>query len=98
LESALDPARWRLGRPRAGAADALTFETDRPLDALGAALGLRLRRADGAAALASFEVAGLSVAARPRAPWPEAPLILDAAADLDDVCGNRPTEPFERRL
>lgn len=98
VKRAVDASRWRVPKPPAGSADPLVIETDHPLDALGVARGLRLRDASGPCAPARFDAAGCKVVATPLGPWPEGPLGLELAADLEDVCGNRPTDPFERSI
>lgn len=96
VETAVDPRQWRWRRPEPGSARPLEIAADRLIDALAIHGALGLTDSTGARFPVDWTAKGFSIWAKPRGPWPCAPLELVAGPNLEDVCGNRPGEPFER--
>lgn len=91
----LDPARWRWTPPCPGSTAPLAIATGRQIDALSLLGGLRLEDGEGRAYPIALRAQGTTIIAMPAAPWPDA-VRLAVAPWLEDVCGNRPDEGFER--
>lgn len=93
----LDPARWQWALPRPGSTAPLAIATGRQIDALSLQGGMRLEDGEGCAHPVALRAEGTTIIAAPAAPWPDA-IRLAVAPWLEDVCGNRPHEGFERSL
>lgn len=91
----LDPARWRWTPPHPGSTAPLAIATGRQMDALSLQGGLRLEDGDGRAHAVTLQAKGNRIIAVPAVPWPDV-IRLAVAPWLEDVCGNRLHEGFER--
>lgn len=91
----LDPARWWWTPPRPRSTAPLAIATGRQIDALSLLGGVRLENDDGRAHPVALRTEGTTIIAMPAAPWPDV-IRLAVAPWLEDVCGNRPHEGFER--
>lgn len=92
-----DPARWRWTPPRPGSAAQMAIASGRQIDALSLQGGVRLEDGEGRAHAVTLHAEGTRIVAIPAAPWPDV-IRLAVAPWLEDVCGNRPHEGFERPL
>lgn len=90
-----DPAHWRWTPPLPGSTAPLAIATGRQIDALSLLGGVRLEDGDGRAHPVALRTEGTTIIAAPAAPWPDV-IRLAVAPWLEDVCGNRPHEGFER--
>lgn len=91
----LNPAQWQWTPPRPRSAAPLSIATGRQIDALSLQGGVRLEDAGKRAHPVTLRAVGTTIIAAPDVPWP-AGIRLAVAPWLEDVCGNRPYEGFER--
>ena len=92
-----DPARWTLSSPRAGTREALRVVFAEPLDH---ALALRMIRVVGLSGAplsgrAELESHDGIWSFLPDSPWPEADVMLQIDADLEDLAGNSVRRVFD---
>jgi hypothetical protein len=93
----IDPDLWDIREATPGTREPLMIMFDRVMDAESIATSLALRGSQDQLLLGRWQVRadGRSAVFLPNQPWPDSGIRADAAADLEDVAGNRPGLAFE---
>ncbi len=99
IDSTAEPAKWRLTLPPAASRDPLAIDFGRSMDRLGLEHGLHLVADNGVAIDFQLRIAAGEqlVFLTPSCPWAPQLFTLLVSPTLEDVAGNRPTEPFVAR-
>ena len=98
VRSRIDLTKWSIHRPRAGTAEKLIVEFDRPLDSASALRFVQLVDERGEPISGGFQVFTRYAVVEPAAAWKAGRLKLRVDPRLEDVCGNTPVRVFDHDL